>query len=238
MTEQPFYIAVCDDVQADKKAIMEMTREICQEEDIDSKITGFENAGELLDAIRNGQKYDLFLIDMMTPEQDGMGLAHTLRDQDVRASIVFISSNREMALQGYEVAAARYLAKPLDREKLKEAVQYCHGQRQKIQDLFLPVDGSLRRVSPKEIYYIEIAGRKSRVRLEEEEWDASIPIGELEKMLAGWDFVRCHKSFLVNCRYVQSFRTSSMELTDGRSVPISKHRIKEVRKLFFDYMKD
>lgn len=238
MTDQPFYIAVCDDVQADRETIVEMTQEICEEGHIAPMISGYENARDLLEAVEGGECYDLLLIDVLMPEQDGMELARVLRSQDDRVPIVFVSCNREMALYGYEVAASRYLGKPLDREKLKEAVRYCYRQRQKTRDLFLPVDGSLRKVAPKEIYYIEIVGRKRRIRMEKEEWDTSLSIGELEKRLAGMGFVRCHQSFLVNCRYVQSFRTSSMELTDGRSIPVSKHRIKKVRKFFFDYMEN
>ena len=65
----------------------------------------------------------------------------------------------------------------------------------------------------------------------------SVPMGKLEKMTADKGFIRCHQSFLVNFRHVREFQTSSMELTDGRSVPVSKNRMKEVRKAFFDYMK-
>lgn len=235
MENQVFHIAVCDDVRVDREEIAEMAEEICKEEQICLEISCFENAETLLDDIEEGCRYDLMLIDVLMPEVDGIEMARVLRSQEDKTSIVFISCNREMALQGYEVSAARYLAKPLDREKMKEAILFCHGQCRK-EEILLPVNGSMRRVAPKDIFYIEIVGRKSRIRLEKEEWDVSLSLAELEEKLSGQDFIRCHQSFLVNCRYVRSFRTSSMELTDGRSVPVSKHRLKEVRQAFFNYM--
>lgn len=238
MRNQPFYIAVCDDVQTDQEEIARMTEEICKEEQICPEISCFDSAEGLLEEIARGSRYDLLLIDVLMPGLDGMELARVLRSGKEPASIVFISCNREMALQGYEVSAARYLAKPLDKEKLKEAILFCYGQYRKERELLLPVHGSMRKVAPKDIYYIEIAKRKCRIRLEKEEWDVSLSMAELEEMLSGQDFIRCHQSFLVNCRYVQSLCSSSMELTDGRSVPVSKHRMKEVRQAFFEYMKN
>lgn len=238
MKNQIFNIAVCDDVQTDREEIAEMTEEICTEKHICHEIISFEDAENLIDSMRQGNRYDLLLLDVQMPGMDGMELARVLRSKEEKVSIVFMSCNREMALLGYEVSAARYLAKPVDKDKLEEAILFCYELNKKDREILLPVNGSMRKVSPKGIYYIEIVGRKSRIRLENEEWDTSLSLAELEDMLPGQEFIRCHQSFIVNCRYVQSFHTSSMELTDGRSVPVSKHRIKEVRQAFFDYMKN
>lgn len=236
MNQQVFNIAVCDDVWMSTEEIAKMTEEVCLEEQIRPEISCFQSAEKLLADIKAKSRYDLMLLDVMMPELDGMELARILRSQKEKTSIVFISSNREMAMQGYEVSAARYLAKPVDKDKLKEAILFCYGEYRKERELLIPVNGSIRKVAPKDIYYIEIVGRKSRIRMEQEEWDTGLSIAELEAMLSGQDFIRCHQSFLVNCRYIRSLRTSSMELTDGRNVPVSKHRIKEVRQAFFDYM--
>lgn len=238
MRKRPFYIAICDDDDADRKQIEEMAGEVCRLDKIRAEIFCYETARALLEDLQNGREYDLLLLDVMMPIQDGMELARCLRNEEIEASIVFISSNREMALQGYEVEAARYLAKPLDPGRMREAIRFCYGKFRNNSEILLPADGSMRRIMPKDIYYIEIKGRKSRIRQEKEEWDTSLSLRELEGMLLGQGFVRCHQSFLVNCRHVKNFRTSTMELTDGQSIPVSKHRIKEVRQAFFDYMKN
>ncbi|MDO4337971.1 MAG: LytTR family DNA-binding domain-containing protein [Eubacteriales bacterium] len=238
MKRHPFHIAVCDDEAADRDQIREMTEEACRTEKIQAEVFCYETARELLDEIQNGKEYEVLLLDVLMPAQDGMELARALRSQKVETEIVFISSNREMALQGYEVAAVRYLAKPLEMEKLTEAVRFCYGKLRSHEEILLPVDGYMRKIAPKDIYYIEIIGRKSRIMQETQEWDTGFSIRELEEILSGKGFVRCHQSFLVNFRHVKNFRTSSMELTDGRSVPVSKHRVKEVRQAFFEYMKN
>ncbi len=238
MKKSNFCIAVCDDVQAELEEIQKRTEEICSEEHIYYEISGFQSAERMLAEIQKGKSFDLLLIDVMMPGLDGMELAGKLRDLEEQALIVFISCNREMAMKGYEVNAVRYLAKPIDQERLREAVKTCYRKSQSGKELFLPVTGSMRKVSPKDIYYIEIAGRKSHIQMQEEAWDTSLSLTELGKLLPEKEFVRCHQSFLVNCSHVEKFRTSSMELSNGQIVPISKHRIKEVRQVFFDYMKN
>lgn len=238
MRRRPFYIAICDDDDTDRKQIEEMAEEVCRLDKIRAEIFCYETAKALLKDWQNGREYDLFLLDVMMPVQDGIELARRLRNKELESSIVFISNNREMALQGYEVEAVRYLAKPLDPGRMREAIRFCYGKFQNNKELLLSVNGSMRRIMPKNIYYIEIKGRKSRIRQEREEWDTSLSLRELEGMLLGQGFVRCHQSFLVNCRHVKNFRTSTMDLTNGQSVPVSKHRIKEVRQAFFDYMKN
>ena len=98
---------------------------MCRAEKIRAEIVCYGTAKDLLEEIQNGKEYAMLLLDVLMPAQDGMELARVLRDKKVETEIVFISCNREMALQGYEVAAARYLAKPLEMKKLTEAVRFC-----------------------------------------------------------------------------------------------------------------
>lgn len=236
MEEPIFNIAVCDDELPDRDTIADMTKEVCDLDQINAQISCFGNAEELLKTMQEGKQYHMLLLDVMMPGQDGMELARYLREDKRKIPIVFISSNREMALRGYEVAAARYLAKPVDKERLREAVAFCYEQGSDNEEMLVPFNGGVRKVAPKEIYYIEIKGRKSRITQEKEEWDTPLTMEKLEMMLTGHKFIRCHQSFLVNCRYVRILCTSHLELMDGRCIPVSKHRIKKVRETFFQYM--
>lgn len=231
-----FNIAVCDDETADRERIVELAYRICQAENIACAISAFESAKELFKTLQEDGQFDLLLLDVMMPEQNGMELARRLLGREDKTSIVFISNNREMALQGYEVCARRYLAKPVDEEHLKEAILFCYKSFQSSRGLLLPFDDGVRKVDPKEIWYIEISGRKCRVVQEKETWMTTLSIRKLEEMLAGQNFIRCHQSFLVNCAHIRVFHGASIELSDGKMLPVSKHRLREARQVFFNYM--
>lgn len=236
MGKEPFYIMICDDEQEDRETIAEMTKQICKMEQIDLRISCFESGEELLQGLNTGAACNLILADVMMPQMDGMELARFLRREKRKVSIVFTSSNREMALRGYEVAADRYLAKPLKMEELREAICFCYGKLLTREEILLQTGKETKKIAPSEILYIEIKGRKIHIVLTGEEWDTPLSIDQVEKMLSNYGFVRCHQSFLVNCRYIRTLSASQIELKDGSVIPVSKHRIKDVRKSFFDYM--
>ncbi len=94
----------------------------------------------------------------------------------------------------------------------------------------------MTRVKASEIHYLEICGRKTRVVLDGRSLETSLSLDTMEQKLQELGFIRCHKSFLVNFRYTQSLAASALILSDGKEIPVSKHRIKNVRKRFFEYM--
>lgn len=236
MRNQRFSIAICDDEQMDRDEIVRMTKEICEREQLQAELSCFANAEELQRAVEREGGFDLLFMDVMMPGKTGMDLARILRKDGQEVPIVFISSSRDMALQGYEVAASRYLAKPVQESYLREALLFCLEQQQKKAGLLIPVCGVMRRIDAADICYLEINGRKTRVVEREGTLETSLSLDELEHMLEGQGFLRIHKSFLVNCSQIHTLSASAVVLTDGRELPVSKHRSKEVRTAFFQYM--
>ena len=61
-------------------------------------------------------------------------------------------------------------------------------------------------------------------------------ISEFESKLAANGFVRSHQGFLVNMRFIRVVRSTELELMNEFRIPVSKHRIQNVRKQFFAWM--
>ena len=103
-------IAVCDDEPMDRQQAEALTTDVMTAEGLVCSLSSYESATALLTAIQGGAQFHILLLDVMMEGLDGMELAAALRKLGDRTAIIFISSNREMALRGYEVSAARYLA--------------------------------------------------------------------------------------------------------------------------------
>ena len=168
----PLKLAVCDDEAADRARIEQMAGAILREESIAAEIAGYDSAAALLAAIRAGRAFDVLLLDVM---MDGMALAAALRAWHEDAAIIFISSNREMALRGYEVAASRYLAKPVNPEKLREALLYCRAARSGRSALALPTASGQSSVAPAAVLYAEAWERGVRLHLDGEILEVRLP---------------------------------------------------------------
>ena len=235
----PLRLAICDDEPMDCALVAQMSREILGAEGVEAELSAYPSAAELLRAIRAGRTFHIFLLDVMMEGMDGMELAAALRAGHEDAAIIFISSNREMALRGYEVAAARYLAKPVEREKLREALLYCAASRDKKRPLALPTaSGGQTRVDPSAILYVEAWERGVRLDLGGEKLEAKIPISQLAAMLPGGQFAYCHRTLLVNLACVRHVRYCELELKNGERLPISKYRLAQFKSEFLKYLRD
>ena len=132
-----YKIAVCEDKQEEQEEIVNMTKEILQKNQIDFHIFCYQSGEELLNKIQNGKQFDLLLLDVLLKGINGIELATQLRSWQNTTAIVFLSWNKEFALQGYEVEASRYLAKPVQEERLQEALLFCY-ERQMKKEILLP----------------------------------------------------------------------------------------------------
>ena len=235
---QRLRLAICDDEPMDCALVAQMSREILGAEGVEAELSAYPSAAELLRAIRAGRAFHIFLLDVMMEGMDGMKLAAALRAGHEDAAIIFISSNREMALRGYEVAAARYLAKPLDREKLREALLYCCAAHARRRALALPTAEGQTRVDPSAIVYVEAWERGVRLDLGAEKLEAKIPISQIAAMLPEGQFAYCHRTLLVNLACVRHVRYCELELKNGERLPISKYRLAQFKSEFLKYLRD
>lgn len=233
---QQLHIAVCDDEPIDREQTIRMTREVLRAEGIACHISAYEESGSLLAAVQNGTRFQILLLDVMMDGLSGMDLAASLRRLGDRTAIVFISSNRDMALRGYEMSALRYLAKPVDPERLREALLYCCETLFAQKAILLPAAGGQSRILPSDIIYAESWERGVRLILKDGQSEASVKISDLAAMLPERQFVLCHRTVLVNLAFVQSIRYCELELKTGKVLPISKYRQTETRQKLMRYL--
>lgn len=231
-------IAICDDVKGDRIQIASMTKEILKREDIPCSVAGYDSAKALLDAIHSGAQYSILLLDVMMDELDGIEFARLLRARQDKTDIIFISSNREMAMCGYEVNAARYLAKPIDGAKLKEALLYCYEKWREKKEILIPTNLGLHRISISDIQYVEAYDRGTRFMLGGGPMQSRLKMSEVERLLPESLFFQCHRSFIVNLINIKGIRCYEFELKSGLPVPIGKARYNECYKRFVNFLSD
>lgn len=87
-----------------------------------------------------------------------------------------------------------------------------------------------------DIRYFEIQGRMVTVHGAEENFTYYGQIGTLEQRLADCGFCRCHKSYLINLRFVESYDRQEIILEGGERIPIAKRRYEAFGRAMLDYM--
>lgn len=229
-------LAICDDLAEDRTLIRQMVEAILSQQQISAAVSCYASGAELLSAIEAGQIFHILLLDVLMDEMDGMALAAALRAQENAASIIFISVSQEMALRGYEVAASRYLAKPVEEEKLREALLFCCKSHIRQRKLLLSTSKGQRKVDPSTIICAESQSRSILLTLPSEQISVSMKISELSEMLPKKQFIFCHRTILVNLDYVDYIRHGELEMKNGQHFPISKYRFAEVQSQLLSHL--
>ena len=228
-------IAICDDDWHMQQTLRLLIDEIYQ--DLDMLVDGFTSGEALLAAVqKQSQPYQLILLDIEMRGIDGIETAKRLRKLLPDCYLIFITSHDEFAVTGYEVAAFRYLVKPVQPEKLTEAISAVRAELSDHITLHVedgPVEALLR---VKDIYYIEAQDKRVRVVLKDTAFSDRRGIDEIERALAGEDFFRVHRSYLINFRYVARLDKNEILLVSGEQIPLSRLRKKAFKNAFQTYV--
>lgn len=230
-------IAVCDDEPMDRQQAVDLTNDIMTAEGLACSLSSYESAATLLTAIQDGAQFHILLLDVMMDGLDGMELAAALRELGDATAIIFMSTNREMALRGYEVSAARYLAKPLQPEQLREALLYCYKTFCEKKDILLPTTKGQRRISLSNILYVEAMERVTKLALTDRLEEVNMKFSDLSALLPERQFQPCHRSYLVNLGHIAYIRNRDLELTTGEVLPVSRYRVEDLQKQFVAYLR-
>ncbi len=102
----------------DDESLSYVTRDNLEQEGF--KVTHVADGQQAMDIIRSGQKFDLYILDVMLPEVDGFDLAAEIRKRDQEVPILFLSAKtlREDRLRGLKIGADDYIVKPFSIEEL------------------------------------------------------------------------------------------------------------------------
>lgn len=95
----------------------------------------------------------------------------------------------------------------------------------------------LRACNIHDIYYAEAELKNVHIWFANEETVVHLPFSRVEQILAIGDFIKVHRSYLVNCRYIHDIDEHTVTLKDGRVLPLSKYRGEDVRKQYAEYVK-
>jgi len=237
MGGEPMYrVAICDDNAAEGRHTLELARQVLHERDMEADFSLFLDPDDLLDDIRAAHsRYDLLLLDIVYGETDGIRLAKTLREEGERAAIIYTTSSRDYAIDGYKVQAMDYLVKPIEMAPLAESI----GRILKRQNtLLIEADGTMKNVAVSDIQYAEASGNYVILWSAHQTEAARLraTLSETLRKLGPERFARCHKGYLVNLGKVREVRTSHILLHSGDLIPLGRQYRGELQKNILDYI--
>ena len=134
-----------------------------------------------------------------------------------------------------DINAFRFIKKPLDVKRLRSGVKKALALIDNTQiSFYLKKDNTMITVSSNDIVYIEIVGRTTEVVLENTKYISASSLSFWESKLIASFFYRVHKSYIINMKYITSYRRDTVELVSKYRIPISYRKQSAFRTAFFD----
>ncbi len=231
-----YRVAICDDEATSLQINQILTEQILEEEGIEYEITAFDDMKFMTQALSaDDAEYDVLLCDILAVGMNGIEAAKELRRLGERLSIVFISSTTEYALDGYSVSALRYLQKPIDMEKLREALLEVYQLVQGGGALSFQVADRFYKIPFSEIEYLESRGRDTDVVTQNEVIRVHIMFSDMEKKLPADLFLRCHRSYIINLAQATDLARYRFLTKRGMEIPVSQQQYNEIKQKFIKF---
>ena len=187
----------------------------------------------------------IYILDMIMSEKTGIDIGTLIRSSNRQSVIVYITSSDDFALEAYGVRAVRYLLKPVSEEQFFEALDYALSLTKLETEKIYPVKtkNGLVAIPYSKIEYIENYSRVLNIFQTDGESVKSIFIRksfdeEIREIAQDKRFMQVHKSFLINMNYVNKLTQNTILMESGKSIPISKKRVVNVRKEYLLFVSE
>lgn len=203
-----------------------LLRKLCDKSAMFNELVEFESAIDLMKYLRDNTA-DVILLDIHMPNFSGIEFIKSISQ---RPQVIFITGDKDFALEAFEYDAIDYLLKPVEFPRFLKAVNKANDriEQEKSESvekdyIFIKVDSRLVKLNYDDILYIEAKGDYIAFVTPTKNY---IVHSTLKKMLAELPsnlFQQSHRSYIVNMTKIKDIQDSTMVIHEfvvpiGRSV--------------------
>lgn len=238
-------MAICDDDSNDIKSCYDIiTTYLKNHTDFLVSVTCFSSAQELLAAINNQQTFNIYILDVIMPDINGIEMGKHIRDIDGNAVLIYLTNSSEYAVQSYSVQAYYYLMKPIEKNELYQILDNLFTQLMKgiNQLVLINTKNCTYSINLKDIQIMENLARKHAIAyyLKDDRVLESITIQQsfsktCKPYLENSQFLKIGASFVINMRFISSLTKNEIRMQNGIKIPVPQKIRVEVRRKYLDF---
>lgn len=221
-------------LEEQRKTVEEFNETAC----LDLELKSYDTYDALMQGVSN-LPFDILFYDTeesKDAEQELLRLVQTAPN----CRLVLLSDSERHAVFGYALRAVGYLTTPLDKEEYLSLLIYLIREKIQRKEQFLPlkINGVWSQIDMNYITFVESAGHNLLFHLlGGKTFKVLSAFKQYQRLLdLNPDFFRCHKSYMVNMRYVKDWSLTAFTLSDGDEVNISRPYRQEARSIYACYV--
>ena len=224
MEETLLKCAVVDDSSLQRLSIVKLIKDHPNLKLVAEYNNAIETKNGLLDT-----DVDLIFLDIEMPILTGFEL---LDDLPNKPQIIFVTGKTKYAFKAFDYDAVDYIHKPVNRERFNNAVTKAINlynlktNGTPIEDenfIFVKSNLKNRKVFLNKLKYIEALGDYVKFVTEKDNFVVLATMKSFENQLPQEQFLRIHKSYIVNLEKVERYNSKNIEI-DKQQIPLSRHK--------------
>lgn len=166
------------------------------------------------------QQVDLMFLDIQMPGISGLNFLKSIKNAP---KVIFTTAYMEHAVEAFELEAVDYLLKPITPERFIKAVQKVSPRKEELTEaakgtengyVFLKVDKRLVKIDHHDIIYAEGLGDYIKVYTPTQTYTTYLTMTKLEALLPAHNFVRIHRSYIINLGHIQYLEGNFVRIND------------------------
>lgn len=228
-----YKVAICDDNKKICEDIKNIINEYSRNNDEEIVIVTFNSGIELLNYIKKYISFDLIFIDINMDDLNGIRIGEIIRDEFKNESVklVYISSLESYAMELFKLRPMDFLIKPIKRNIIENTISKAIKISSKGSNRFsFKQNGVYKIMETDNILYFSGAGRKVKIISSNDIEEFYGNMDNIEDILRNKGFIRIHKSFFINEKYIVQYEYNRVTLMNGDVINISQPFRKNTRK--------
>ena len=220
-------VAIVEDMEQDRDWLISLIAEWRDVHGKNIEIDTYSDAAAFLE--KGAKNADIIFMDIRMPHMSGMEAAGKLRAVNDHSVLIFLTTLAGYAIKGYAVDAMDFIVKPIKRERFahtfEKAIRLCEGKKKYIT---IQAKDQTLRINTDEILYIEAVAHDKVYHTGTQVYSVN---EDMERLLGSLpaEFVRCHRSYIVNLKNIESVGKDAVKLAGSDTlIPVSRNRRDEL----------
>lgn len=236
-------IAICDDEICYQQQLAKYLNDYIQanpEKELEYQL--FSDPKMLLDTAISTSGFDIYLLDVLMPDMNGIELGLKLREKNLNGKIIYLTSSAEYAIDSYKVKAYQYLLKPAKKEELFSILDEMFFAKSSLRKnvLIIKTKENSVKINISDILYVELGKRKLLYHMNNEQIIESMTIRTsfqeaVQTLLRNPSFILCGASMVANLKHITMVGQEDLLFLDTYKIYLSKKLCREVRSAWCDY---
>ncbi|MEO5909413.1 MAG: LytTR family DNA-binding domain-containing protein [Pelobium sp.] len=247
-----FNSIIVDDEEYGRSSLFFLVQDNCPHIKVKAICKSVQEARNII----NSNEIDLVFLDIAMPNENGFALLPLLQEKQIL--VIFTTAHDQYALKAIKASAVDYLLKPIDIAELQKAVEKAiniHNlfnlnqkyneysktldtltvnldtKEREIKKITIPNSTGFKIFNLSEIIYLEADSNYCIFHLiNGERVIASKPLKDYEEILTANNFIRVHKSHIINTDYLKEYKNNNglhVKLINDIVIQVSRRRISE-----------